>query len=77
MKMISLEIQNQTLLETEYFLSHLNLSRDEYITEAIVFYNQYQRRKLLAEQLIRESKLIQEDSINVLHEFEAHGHLSE
>ncbi len=70
MKSISLKLQEQILIETEDLLQHLKTSRNKYINEAIEFYNQYQKRKLIEEQLHRESQLIQEDSMNVLYEFE-------
>ncbi len=34
------------------------------------YYNKVQKRKLLASRLEKESKLVKDDSINVLHEFE-------
>jgi len=34
------------------------------------YYNQYYKRNILAKQLIRESKLVQEESMAVLAEFE-------
>jgi metal-responsive CopG/Arc/MetJ family transcriptional regulator len=70
MKSISLKLQEQILAETESLLEHLETSRNKYINEAIKFYNQYQKRKLLEEQLIRESKLVSKDSMKILSEFE-------
>lgn len=71
MKSISLKLQEQILTETESLLQHLKTSRNRYINEAVEFYNQYQRRKLIEEQIIIESKLVSEDSIKVLSEFES------
>ncbi|MCP3928306.1 MAG: hypothetical protein GY705_04325 [Bacteroidetes bacterium] len=70
MKSISLKLQEQILLETESLLEHLKTSRNKYINEAIEFYNQYHRRKLIEEQLAKESKLVSQDSMNILKEFE-------
>lgn len=70
MKSISLKLQEQILAETESLLEHLETSRNKYINEAIEFYNQYQKRKLIEEQLIRESKLVSKDSMKILSEFE-------
>ena len=70
MKSISLKLQEQILLETESLLEHLKTSRNKYINEAIEFYNQYHKRKLIEEQLAKESKLVSEDSMNILKEFE-------
>lgn len=71
MKSISLKLQDQILNETEALLEHLKTSRNKYINEAIEFYNQYHRRKLLEEQLTRESKIVSTDSMNILQEFES------
>ncbi|HQU61293.1 MAG TPA: hypothetical protein PLU64_18925 [Saprospiraceae bacterium] len=71
MKSISLKLQDQILSETESLLEHLKTSRNKYINEAIEFYNQYQRRRLIEEQLTKESRLVAEDSMEVLHEFES------
>ncbi len=70
MKSISLKLHEQILRETEALLKHLKTSRNRYINEAVKFYNQYQRTRLIEEQLAKESKLVGEDSLEVLHEFE-------
>ena len=70
MKSISLKLQDQILNETELILKNLETSRNKYINEAIEFYNQYQKRKLIEEQLAYESKLVSEDSMKILSEFE-------
>jgi len=70
MKSISLKLKEQILTETETLLQHLNTSRNKYINEAIEFYNNYHKRKLIEAQLIKESKLVSEDSMKVLSEFE-------
>lgn len=70
MKSISLKLQDQILHETEALLEHLKTSRNKYINEAIEFYNQHHKRKLLEEQLAIESKIVSMDSMNILQEFE-------
>ena len=70
MKSISLKLQEQILLETDALLEQLHKSRNKYINEAIEFYNKYQKRRLLEEQLAKESELVSDDSLDVLHEFE-------
>jgi len=69
-KSISLKLQEHILTETEALLDHLKTSRNKYFNEAIEFYNQFQRKKMIEAQLISESKLISEDSMKVLGEFE-------
>lgn len=70
MKSISLKLKEQVFIETESLLKHLNTSRNNYINEAVEFYNHYQKRKLIEEQLALESKLVGDDSMEVLREFE-------
>jgi hypothetical protein len=61
MKSISLKLREEMLRETDELLERLDTSRNKYINEAIAFYNRYQKRRLLAEQLERESRLVWED----------------
>jgi len=70
MKSISLKLQDQILQETETLLEHLKTSRNKYINEAVDYYNEYHKRKLLEEQIIKESEMVSEDSMKVLSEFE-------
>ena len=71
MKTISLKIQDTIFQETEKILASIRQSRNGYINEAIEFYNRFQKRKILEEQLKMESKLVAKDSMKVLKEFEA------
>ena len=70
MKSISLKLQDQILHETETLLEHLKTSRNRYINEAVDYYNEYHKRKLLEEQIMKESEMVSEDSMKVLSEFE-------
>jgi metal-responsive CopG/Arc/MetJ family transcriptional regulator len=70
MKSISLKLQERILRETESLLEYLHTSRNNYINEAVEFYNQYQKKRLIEEQLAKESRLVSEDSLNILGEFE-------
>lgn len=71
MKSVSLKLQEKILRETDLLLEHLKTSRNKYINEAIEFYNHYHKRKLIEEQLKKESKLVCDDSMDVLREFES------
>ena len=71
MKSISLKLQERIFLETEHLLENLETSRNKYINDAIEFYNNYQKKRLLEQQLAEESKIVQEDSLSILKEFEA------
>lgn len=70
MKTLSLKLDDSVFTETERVISHIKKSRNRYINDALDYYNKVQRRKLLASKLEKESKLVKNDSINVLHEFE-------
>ncbi|SMO91210.1 hypothetical protein [Gracilimonas mengyeensis] len=70
MKTISFQIDEKTLVETEKILSQKNTSRNKYISEAIRAYNSKQKREDLKQQLKNESKLVKEESLTVLKEFE-------
>jgi len=70
MKTISLKIENVIFDETEKIRSITKKSRNRYINEALVSYNQLQKRILIEKCLKRESNLVKEESIVVLKEFE-------
>ena len=70
MKTILLEIEDSLLLETELIISTLKVSNNQYINDALEFYNKIQKRKILENQLKFESALVKNESINVLKEFE-------
>ena len=71
MKSLSLKIEEILFSETEELLSYINKPRNRYINEAISYYNKIQKRKILQEQLQKESEIVREDSMNVLAEFES------
>ncbi len=70
MKTLSLKLDDAVFTETEQVISQLKKSRNRYINDALEFYNKVQQRKLLASRLEKESKLVKEDSMEVLREFE-------
>jgi hypothetical protein len=70
MKSLSLKLQERIFQETEALLEKLKISRNAYINEAIAFYNRHQQRKLLAQKLKEESRLVAENSMEVLRELE-------
>jgi len=70
MKTLSLKLDDKIFEEAEELTSKLKLARNRYINEAVNIYNQFNKRKLLKSQLIKESKLTSNDSMDVLHEFE-------
>jgi len=70
MKNVSLKIDDSIFGETEKILSRIKKPRNRYINEAIDYYNRLQKRLLLEKRLKKESKLVQNDSMKVLKEFE-------
>jgi len=70
MKTVSLKLDDSIFGETEKILSRIKISRNRYINEALDFYNKVQRRQLLEKRLKNDSGLVNDESINVLREFE-------
>ena len=70
MKTLSLKLDDTIYEETEKLLEKINKPRNRYINEALQYYNQIQKRKIISELLAAESKLVSEESMKVLSEFE-------
>jgi len=70
MRTISLKIDEIIFEETEKILSKNKKARNRYINEALNYYNKMQRRLLLESILKKESKAVQDSSMEVLKEFE-------
>ena len=70
MKTLSLKLDDDIFNEAEELTSKLKLARNRYINEAVNIYNQYNKRRLLKKQLLKESNLTMKDSLEVLREFE-------
>ena len=70
MKSVSLKIEEKLLESTDELLKFKRISRNAYINEAIKFYNDLQRSKFIAATLIKEAKLVEEESMQILKEFE-------
>ncbi len=70
MKTLSLKLDDVVYKETEQLLEKIKKPRNRYINEALAYYNKIQKRKIIASLLAAESKLVSEESMNVLHEFD-------
>lgn len=70
MKSISLRIDESILSQTDHLSEYVKSTRNNYINEAIAYYNKIQGQRLLAEKLRKESLLVRNDSMQVLSEFE-------
>jgi hypothetical protein len=70
MKILSLKLDDKTFDEAEEITAKLKLARNRYINEAVSIYNLYNKRRLLKNQLAKESRLTSKDSMDILNEFE-------
>jgi hypothetical protein len=70
MKNLSLKMDDSVFNDTEKITTKIRKNRNRYINEAVQFYNLLQKRKIISNQLQKESKLVQEESMKVLAEFE-------
>ncbi|MFI5125134.1 MAG: hypothetical protein ACHQDF_07425 [Chitinophagales bacterium] len=70
MKNLSLKMDDVIFHETEKIIAKMNKNRNRYINEAVEFYNLLQKRRIISRQLQKESKIVQEESMKVLDEFE-------
>jgi len=70
MKTLSLKLDDNIFEEAEDITAKLQLARNRYINEAVRVYNLYNKRRLLKNQLVKESKLVMTDSMEILKEFE-------
>jgi predicted transcriptional regulator len=71
MKTLSLKLDDAVYKETEQLLEKIKKPRNRYINEALAYYNKVQKRKIIARLLAAESKLVSEDSMKVLYEFDS------
>ena len=70
MKNLSLKMNDIVFNETEKITSEIKKNRNRYINEAVEFYNLLQKRRIISRQLQKESKIVQEESMKVLAEFD-------
>lgn len=70
MKILSLKLDDDIFIEAEEITGKLHLARNRYINEAVSIYNRVNKRRLLKDQLARESALTRKDSMDILREFE-------
>ena len=70
MKNLSLKMDDTVFNETERITAKISKTRNRYINEAVEFYNLLQKRKMISHQLQKESKIVRDESMKVLAEFE-------
>jgi len=71
MKTLSLKLDDNIFNETEDVLVKVKKSRNRYINEAVDFYNRVNKRNLISRKLAKESRLVKNESMAVLAEFES------
>lgn len=71
MKNLSLKLDDDIFLETEKVIEKLGTTRNRYINEALAIYNKYYNRKMLREQLVKESRAAHGSSKEILDEYES------
>lgn len=74
MKTLSLKLEDQIFEDAEKVISKVKKTRNRYINEAVDYYNRFNKRKLIARKLAKESRLVQNESMAVLAEFEKISH---
>ena len=70
MKNLSLKMDEVVFNETEKIINRISKNRNRYINEAVEFYNLLQKRRIISRQLQKESKIVLDESMKVLQEFE-------
>ncbi|MFN4122447.1 MAG: hypothetical protein ACK4GL_03985 [Flavobacteriales bacterium] len=70
MRTLSLKLDESIYKETEELLNQIKKPRNRYINEALLYYNKVQNRKILANSLIAEFKIVSEESMKILAEFD-------
>jgi len=70
MKNLSLKLDDEIFLETEKVVEKLGTTRNRYINEALEIYNRYYNRKMLRDQLVKESRAAYGSSRDILDEYE-------
>jgi len=70
MKNLSLKMDDVIYNETEKITAQISKNRNRYINEAVQFYNILHKRKIISRQLQKESKMVREESMKVLADFE-------
>ena len=70
MKVLSLKLKEDIFEEVERVVHRMHMPRNAYINEALSFFNQLNRRKLLKKQLAKESRAVRGSSLEMLRVFE-------
>lgn len=77
MKKVSFKMEDKVFGEMEEILSILKKPRDNYLNEAIAFYNKVQKREILEQKLRLDADLLKDNSLAALKDFEDINNLSD
>lgn len=69
-KALSLKLKENVFKDVERITRKIKVPRNAYINKALEFYNRFNQRKLLRAQLLKESNLVRENSMQVLYELD-------
>jgi len=69
-KTLSLKLQDDIFTETESIVDKIHVPRNAYINQALHFFNKLNKRRFLKSKLRNESKIVSNESLLVLQEFE-------
>jgi len=69
-KSILLKLKDDIFQDTEDIIHKLHIARNAYINKAVEFYNNLNIKQSLKKQLEYESKLVSDNSMQILKEFE-------
>jgi len=69
-KLLSLKLQDEIFKDTENIVKIIHMPRNFYINKAVNFFNKMYQRKLLKKKLSKESKMVLNESLYILNEFE-------
>ena len=70
MKSLSLKIEESIIKETDELIKDIKISRNQYINQALAYYNNIKKKNKIEKQLRDSSKLVAKNSMEVLKEFE-------
>ena len=70
MKALSLKLRDDVFEEVERVVRAIRIPRNTYINQALDFYTKLNKRKLLKQQLQKESQAVRLNSLRILKEFE-------
>ena len=70
MKILYLKLDDDVYEEMDKLASRLKLAKSHYINDAVHMYNLFNKRRVLKNQLEKESAMTWKESMKVLREFE-------